>query len=182
MCSILSVSLLKFTAVKNNNDVQLRWATASEANSKYFVIERSTDEKTWSQIGYVNAAGNSTAIKNYLFTDSLPFAGINYYRLKQIDADAKYYLSAVRSVQINDKWKINIYPNPVTGNVLQLSSNAQLKTIIISDVYGRTLLRRTASDITNADRVNIAGYAAGLYFIQVSNDENKVLRTSFIKY
>ncbi|WP_158638370.1 T9SS type A sorting domain-containing protein [Panacibacter ginsenosidivorans] len=182
MCSILSVSLLNFTAVKNNNDVQLNWSTATEANSKYFVIERSTDQQTWSQIGYVNAAGNSNTIKNYSFVDSLPFTGLNYYRLKQVDMDARYYLSSVRSVQISSKWKINIYPNPVTGNVLQLTSNAQLKTIIISDVYGRILLKRTASDITNADRVNIAGYAAGLYFIQVSSDENKVLRTSFIKY
>ena len=182
-CSTLPVSLINFSATPNDNSVLLRWATASEINNLGFELQRSIDGNNgWSAITFVSGAGNSNSTRNYTYVDENLSARRYYYRLKQIDADAKYYLSAVRSVQINDKWKINIYPNPVTGNVLQLTSNAQLKTIIISDVYGRTLLRRTASDITNADRVNIAGYAAGLYFIQVSNDENKVLRTSFIKY
>lgn len=181
MCSILSVSLLNFNAERYNDMIHLKWATASEVNSKYFIIERSSDEKIWSQIGYINAAGTSNKLLNYAFTDSMPLAGINYYRLKQVDMDLKYYVSAVQSVLANSNWKLNVYPNPVTGGLLKLQSNTSLTTIVISDVYGRILLQRKSTDINNSDLVNISNYKAGLYFIQVTNDKNKIIRTSFVK-
>jgi hypothetical protein len=182
ICSILSVSLLNFSAERHNDEVNLKWVTASENNSKYFIIERSSDQNKWSEIGYVSAAGNSNKMINYAFTDSLPLSGVNYYRLKQVDIDSKYYLSSVRSVMTNSNWKFNIYPNPVTGGLLKLQSNTALSTIIISDVYGRILFKKSGSDITDNDLVNISSYKAGLYFIQVTNDKNKVMRTSFVKY
>lgn len=182
ICSILSVSLTSFTAEKNNDMIKLKWATASETNSKYFIIERSNDQRNWSQIGFVNAAGNSNSLLNYSYNDSLPQDGINYYRLKQVDLDSKYYTSEIKSVLINSNWKINVYPNPVTGNVLKLKSNNTLKTVIISDVYGRIIFKKTGEEITNADLINIAGYKAGVYFIQVTNNQNKIIKTSFVKY
>jgi hypothetical protein len=36
----------------------------------------------------MTALDNSGIPKNYLFIDSMPLNGINYYRLKQVDADA----------------------------------------------------------------------------------------------
>lgn len=182
ICSILSVSLTSFTAEKNNDMIKLRWTTASETNSKYFIIERSSDQRNWSQIGFVNAAGNSNSILNYSYNDSLPQDGINYYRLKQVDLDSKYYMSEVRSVLVKSNWKVNVYPNPVTGTALKLKSNNTLKTLIITDVYGRIMFKKTGEEVTNADLINIAGYKAGLYFIQVTNDQNKIIRTSFVKY
>jgi hypothetical protein len=48
----------------------LQWTTASEQNSDSFFIEKSTDGSNFIIIGSVAAAGNSTEVRKYSFTDS----------------------------------------------------------------------------------------------------------------
>ena len=48
-CALLQVSTVNFTVTPNNIGVQLKWSTSSETNSKYFLIERSFDERTCSK-------------------------------------------------------------------------------------------------------------------------------------
>ncbi len=53
----LPVTLLNFTARPNHNTVLVSWATSLEANSKYFIIERSADGRNYAEIGRVAGAG-----------------------------------------------------------------------------------------------------------------------------
>ena len=50
-CTVLASSLLDFTATKSGEGVLLNWKTSSETNSKYFLIERSQDQNTWTKSG-----------------------------------------------------------------------------------------------------------------------------------
>ena len=71
------------------NKVELTWTTATETNSDYFTIEKSaTGDDFWEEIARVEAAGNSTSETNYVYHDE--FAdGLAYYRLSQVDVDAR---------------------------------------------------------------------------------------------
>lgn len=81
------VELESFTAQLVANEIILNWSTASELNNQGFEIEQSFDNESFMQIGFVPGFGTTTEIKSYSFTISDANAGLNYYRLKQIDFD-----------------------------------------------------------------------------------------------
>jgi hypothetical protein len=86
----LPVELLYFEGVAYPTFNNLKWATASEYNSDYFSIERSTDGQEWNHIVNMSSAGNSTEKINYSFLDNINYLNLNYYRLIQYDIDGKF--------------------------------------------------------------------------------------------
>jgi hypothetical protein len=177
MCTILPVSELNFTATRNGETVLLKWNTLPETNSKYFLIERSSDEKNWSSIGHIPVGNNS--IRNYFFTDSMPYTGVNYYRLKQVDGDGRYSFSDIHSVLMNNERKLNVYPNPVTS-LLQVKTNVKLSGVRIMDLSGKIVLNNftVSSDVIY---INVSGLASGIYFIELINSKNERYHSRFIK-
>lgn len=121
---VLPVQWSSFTATKMNNNVLLKWITASEINNAGFKVERSIGQNIWDSIGYVKAQsnhGNSSYEIDYHFVDENPKNGVNYYRLKQIDLDGKSTASLIRSVQFADgiiSKTIKVYPNPAKNYIL----------------------------------------------------------------
>ncbi|MBK7678341.1 MAG: hypothetical protein IPJ29_02840 [Chitinophagaceae bacterium] len=111
--NVLPVSLLSFNGRKNNTVVDLDWKTSFEQDNSRFEVETSKDATNFYRIGTVTSKGNSSSEQQYAFTDNLPINGINYYRLKQIDLDARNSYSRTISVVFDKKGKdITIYPNP----------------------------------------------------------------------
>jgi hypothetical protein len=109
------VELISFNADIVGKNIQLNWITATEANSYGFSIERSRDNSSFEEVGFVNAAGNSSSIKNYKFVDKLTAFGKYYYRLKQIDMNGTFEYSQEVEVSINNPNDFSLsqnYPNP----------------------------------------------------------------------
>jgi hypothetical protein len=178
MCKTLPLSFLNFSAEKNNMGVLLKWATPHEVNTRYFLIERSADQNTWTTIGKIEGSKNAGNEKDYSFIDIMPAVGSNYYRLKQFDINGNYFFSAVRFMMTSDSWKVKISPNPAAGGWLQIQSNQKIKSVIITNMNGVTMLNKYSPV---SSRLNIANLARGYYFIEALNDKNEVCHTSFIK-
>lgn len=100
---ILPIELIDFSAVAQFNAIKLIWSTATETNCLGYVIQRSTNLETWSDIGFVDGMGNTSQISEYSFIDQSPTNGISYYRLKQIDLDGQYEIFKVIAVQWNQE-------------------------------------------------------------------------------
>ena len=86
------VELVSFSANVENDNVQLRWLTATETNNSGFEIERSHTSTPlsmtdWEKIGFVEGNGTTTEQHSYSFTDKNLSTGKYSYRLKQIDFD-----------------------------------------------------------------------------------------------
>lgn len=64
--------------------------------------------------------------------------------------------------------KISFYPNPVNDN-LNISSEATIKSIIITDVVGKTV--RTIKNAENIQSINLSDLKQGMYIL--STDANK---------
>jgi hypothetical protein len=117
----LPVELLSFTAKKDNSQVILKWATASELNNDYFSIEKSLDMEHFETIGTVKGAGNSNELLNYSYTDKDVTSSVNYYRLKQVDYDGAFAYSSV--VVVNTEGgsgtlgEITAGPNPFADHI-----------------------------------------------------------------
>jgi len=184
---VLPVSMLNFTATLNGKAVDLNWSTASESNTKNFVVQRSYDGVNFNNIGTVNAAGNSNNKKDYSFADASALNGATtiYYRLQVVDKDGKTSNSKIAMINITASGVIiTVYPNPVkdrlnftTSNTL---NNAQLR---ITDQSGKIVLVQKITTIQagQLNTINVAGLARGTYHLQLVSGDNKQT-TQFIKY
>ncbi len=117
--AVVPVELISFTALVNDNSVELNWETATEISNYGFEIERCETEEVrsekWEKIGFVIGHGNSNSPKSYKFIDEKIFGGDYSYRLKQIDYDGQYEYSPTVNVfqTISTEFALEQnYPNP----------------------------------------------------------------------
>ncbi len=172
----LPVSLVVFTATRQNNEAVLQWETAQEENSGSFIIERSSDGESFGAIGTVAAAGNSSSARNYEFTDQTPQPNANYYRLKQTDIDGTFTYSPVKVVNFPVSGQLIWYATGAAlgrGLLLQQGSNEQYT---LSDLAGHTL---RLGQLSNG-RTDISGLPAGLYIVRIVTANNQVLDTKIL--
>ncbi|MTB49907.1 T9SS type A sorting domain-containing protein [Lewinella sp. W8] len=115
----------------------LHWSTISEVNSDYFWVERSGDGMSFTPIGSVRAAGNSTGIREYMWLDESPIAGQNYYRLRQVDTDGTFSLSAILNWSQNSEFtELVAFPNPFTDWISLRAVRADYRLL---DLNGREI-------------------------------------------
>jgi hypothetical protein len=165
----LPIVLGMFTATRNNETALLQWTTLQETNTGHFIIERSLDGVNYETIGTVTAKGNTTAENKYQFTDKQMATGINYYRIKTIDKDAKYVLSPVRSLNNNDNdFTISMLPNPVTKGVVYINTSVNCNRIELRDATGRLI--KTVNVKGTANPLAVQHLSKGMYFITVVTD------------
>ena len=67
----LPVSLISFSGVRLEDNIALRWATASELNNDYFLLERSSDGQDFVEINTITGKGSSQDITEYEYLDFL---------------------------------------------------------------------------------------------------------------
>jgi Secretion system C-terminal sorting domain len=176
----IPVDLLYFTANRNGIVNNLAWATAQEINSSKFVIERSSNGGTYTAIGDVTAAGNSSTTRAYSFVDNAPARGINLYRLRIVDKDNQFRLSWTRTVRNEGLANVSVYPNPVQDKLtLNVQSDKALAgQVIVTDVNGKAVLNR-AINVTQGENiipVNAAILQKGTYFIKILLEGDMIVR------
>lgn len=177
--NIFPVELSSFKAYLIDNKVNLQWVTATEINNFGFAVERSMDNALWSQISFVNGAGNSNSIKQYSFADkNFPNANTIYYRLKQLDNDGKFSYSDVVSVSLTNITSYSLeqnYPNPF--NPVTIISFAVPKTGNVKlTVYNA--LGQLVADILNEVKdagihkveFNAGNLSSGLYYYKLEGE------------
>lgn len=168
----LPVELLSFTGKEWNGTHILNWVTSMELNSSHFVVEHSVNASFFSELGMVNAAGNSQVENKYSFTNRKPVTGNNFYRLKMVDADQQYkYSNVVLLRLLKDNGSLMVYPNPA-ANILNIEmtgmeTGSKLKVEIVD--AGGKLLKSEDYIYSNAPySLDVAAYANGLYFLKIS--------------
>ncbi|MDQ6608598.1 MAG: T9SS type A sorting domain-containing protein, partial [Bacteroidota bacterium] len=181
----LPVKLLDFTALKQNNDVALKWTVGSEAQVVRYEIEVAKGNaalaaNSFVKIGEVASSGNSTNTHLYSFIDTeADKSGARYYRLKIINSDGSFGYSIVKAVFFGDVLVWQVYPNPSAGLfnlVYQLNTNETISASIY-DVRGR-LVKEYRSEATGfLQKLNIDlsanNYASGIYLLKVNTSDNQ---------
>ena len=178
----LPVTLLDFAVTENKGKNLLQWKTATEVNSNYFTVERSSNGTDYSAIGTVQASGFSTTEANYNFTDASPLDGVNYYRLIITDKDNSSAYSKVISIAGKKNQSLNIVTAQLSSwknNVTLTVSTAQTQkaNLVLIDRQGRSVLNETIllqKGINNIDKKTQA-LSRGIYYIKlITADETAV--------
>ncbi|MBX2978565.1 MAG: T9SS type A sorting domain-containing protein [Flavobacteriales bacterium] len=126
LVSALPVELLHFEARSEDGSVALEWSTASEQNSAYFNVERSTDLTDWTTVATHAAAGTSQQLIHYDALDQEPLTGLSYYRLEQVDIDGSVAHSPIRSLYHTGPTtsSLVLWPNPAQDRIsIQVADN-----------------------------------------------------------
>lgn len=167
---VLPITLLDFTATKQNKVVDLNWQTSTEQNSSYFDVEFSRDGNKFESIGKVNAAGNSNTVKNYSLIHTSPVNGVNYYRLKLIDANGSFRYSAVRTVKFSTTASINIMPNPTADRVYITSNEGGiLQSVGLYAVNGKLL--QQVNNFVLGKNIDLSTYAPSVYILKLTDKD-----------
>ncbi len=177
---VLPVMLKSFTANKNMAAVQLSFVTETENSLKYFEIEKSTDGNTFEKIAVVNAKGIGS---NYQYTDTKPFSGINFYRLKLLFADGSFTYSAIQAVPMKTVKGINVFPNPA-GNTLFFTTPAQGQhSYKIYSADGRLHFTGYNSSIQSGSivSINTSFLAPGNYYLEITSITEREVKQFVIK-
>lgn len=106
--NLAPMELLSFSAELQDKIIMLNWHTSKENGTDYFKIERSTDTKTYTEIGRVKAAGKSTSLKAYALVDKEPIIGIAYYRLALTNSTAHSVWVPVIAIRLKPEQFANI--------------------------------------------------------------------------
>ncbi|WP_185271353.1 Ig-like domain-containing protein [Adhaeribacter swui] len=181
---VLPVSLLYFKGTLQNGKVHLTWATATERNNQYFVVERSLDAITFNHIGQVEGAGNSNALLTYSFEDTYATTSAIYYRLKQVDFDGKFKYSQIIVLNSHGGAKVEkvfAYPNPTQKDVrIYVPEKLNFKTTIqIWDVAGQLIKTESRNDVAGRQYIDLdlQSFAVGTYIVSIqTGSENFILR------
>lgn len=188
----LPVQLTNFQARPNqeDNSVLVSWETASEQNSDYFAVERSTNGVDFETVGTVKAVGNSDAANYYQFVDQEPIMGMGYYRLKQVDTDNGSYYSVIRVVEMAQPilpMKIWLSPNPSRGGNQLTISTQGLATgnaigVKLMTLDGKVILEEnTVLESNNAVISKLPMLSTGIYLMQVTTPKGVLQKKLLIK-
>ncbi len=186
----MPVELTSFSATQEDNQIILNWETDTEIDNYGFEIERANHPAgqifnltSFTQVGFLEGAGNSNSPKEYTFTDDLtdlsPIPGAVSYRLKQIDNDGSFEYSDVITVETQNfaslpsEFKLNHnYPNPFNPETV-ISYNLPEKLNVQLTVFNslgekiKTLVNEIEEKGFYRVNFDASGLTSGIYFYRL---------------
>lgn len=175
------VTFMDITAKQKGSGVAVDWSTSQEINNDRFEVERSADGNTgWQTIATVAGAGNSQLEHRYSSFDARPLAGINYYRVKQVDKDGKSSYSRTVNAKVdNAATRVSVVGNPFVSNfVVKFNGAAQEVSARLVDITGKQVARETwsvANGESSKQFTNVAGLQNGIYILTVQSKSGELL-------
>ncbi len=176
--AVIPVEFVSFGAEVNENGITLKWETATELNNTGFDIERSSDNKTYEKIGFIEGNGTTTEKQEYKFVDAgVKGKGKYYYRLKQFDFDGTESFSDVLEVDyavVPTVFSLSQnYPNPFNPmTTIEFGIPKEVKVSLkIYDALGsevETIVNEKLEPGYYKYQWNGINVASGVYFYRIT--------------
>lgn len=175
--SPLPINLLSFKGSVSNCKSSLNWQVSQDSNSDEFVVEQSTDGRTFTGIATVKALLNHSS---YESASDHP-GGKVFYRLRMKDLDNKISYSSIISLTSSCNGGsdvFRIYPNPVTagGVNVEFGKSGSYQVQLIN---GAGIVLRTDNLVVSTGQVKpfrVSDYAKGAYLIRITNKSTGITK------
>ncbi len=183
----LPITVEYFKGSKQANGNLLDWKiTCTNTPTANMILERSSDSRKFTAISNITATA-LRCLQAFSFTDELPTAGVNYYRIKLTDADGKSTYSNIIAILNKEKGFdiVGMTPNPVINKtVLSIASaTATNMTIVVTDITGKKVATRSIKLVAGSNQVilDFSNLASGSYQVTGYSAEDGVETYRFIK-
>jgi hypothetical protein len=178
--------LISFTADCNNYYAQIKWTTAEEVKSGYFIIERTKDGLHFETIAMLkNSAttGPTSVAHEYSIVDGSPLNGISYYRISEVDStDKKVYINTIVYVPCENDETIDavIEDSNVTIALNTVSEETRSCKVTIMDDYKSVVLNQTYKVVNGMNSFKIdTKLTGGVYLLKVNYRDDKSFNKVF---
>lgn len=200
---LLLAELSNINASLTNCNVNIQWNSKDISTMQYIVQRKLPGATGYTNIQTIAAKGSTFSTQNYQATDVATVAGVTDYRILQvIDTSATSFRAyaidsssitagaACNTTGINNPSIINkmlqLFPNPVTDNLLQLKFTEQSSRRFVLTVYnssGQLLLSEQYSKPTGAvtHSLPLKHFAKGSYLLVVMQDGQRYAVEEFVK-
>ncbi len=156
----------------------------TNAGNKELTVAVSSDGTNWIPLSYTRPTGAGTSIWT-LITPAGTIPSTNNLRIKfenpisnigfRID-DVKLTGNTL-SIKENNIAGLKIYPNPLTGGILFISTDSNSeKNITVFDILGKQLIHTIVTE-----SVNVSNLKAGIYIIKITEEGKTATRKLVIK-
>lgn len=176
----LPVDLLYFEVREKDRKALLQWATSSERNNAYFILERSIDGISFNEIARFDGHSGSDMFQQYSYLDEETRNGTNYYRLSQVDLNGQRTYFKIVSLTISFDYNSKIFPNPskkFNKTILEYHSNEEENIQIdVFNIKGG-LARRFIFNVNegkNSIELPFDNLDSGNYMVVVKNSEKAI--------
>lgn len=177
---VLPVTVSSFTGSYTNKTSFLKWNVGDEININKYVVERSTDGRTFTEIGFVNSTGSH----DYSYTDASAKTAVSFYRLRIVGLNELKYSAVVKVLSDAFGSKVNIYPSPAVNYV-----NAEFTSVInenakvqMTDASGRIVMQKNIPVHPGYNNLSfdVNTFNKGIYILKITV-AGKITSTVFNK-
>jgi hypothetical protein len=179
----LPITLTSFSAdLQPSGSVEIKWNTAMEKDNKEFIVQRSQDAVTFTDMRSLPGAGTSMAARRYALLDASPLTGTSYYRLMQVDYSGDAAYSKVVSVSNNAPHAAPLLvksarPNPFRDQTeITYHLPAAASTLLtLSDAMGKVMVTATAEGRAGSNTFILKGdqLPDGLYYLNLTSGRTR---------
>ena len=168
LSGVLPLQLIDFRASLNlNHSVLVEWIATLDNTTKYFALERSSDNNHYTEIDRQYALTTGEYTVNYQTIDAHPTGGINYYRLRMVDADGQFSYSQVASIRVTNAKSPLLYPNPAAGTVYIAQGTDPVQSVRIFNAAGLVVKTIVNTNANNIITINTGTFGNGFYYVEI---------------
>lgn len=182
--STLPLNLTTIKVQNVNKGAIVRWTSEQEINVGRFIIERSSEGRSFENIGEVKAKGTN-GINEYFFTDKAVMSNdVIYYRLKIVNNDGTFSYSSIVTFfnESSESQTIFINPNPINQSTFEV----QIKTLS-KGAYNIDLVSLAGQSISLGQINHSGGFlkqrvllpielSKGVYLLKVANNSKQFVQ------
>jgi hypothetical protein len=177
----LPLDLLYFKGNMQDDQVTLDWATPTDNDAVWFIIQRSADGSSWQDFQKLAAHDTAGIVTYYSSFDPAPYPGTSFYRLHQIDANGNSRYSAILSFgRTTPSGNIIISPVPATDHLTVTFPGPGKYNLMLLNAIGQ-LVRDPLYSTGNSLTWQVGGLPAGIYFVRIAHNGVTETRTVLIK-
>jgi hypothetical protein len=170
---MLPVNFSNFAVLYTRGDASINWQAQNGEQLNHFIVQRSTDGKTYTDIASVLA--NSTASYSYKDKGVSSATGVVYYRVVSIDKTKEMQYTVVKTIRLskNEMQTIALttYPNPAVSDVRITLPNAWQGKAVALQLYTANGIMAKSIQLGSAGQTEtmmLSGLAKGLYVVKAT--------------
>ncbi|MGN6539512.1 MAG: T9SS type A sorting domain-containing protein, partial [Ginsengibacter sp.] len=174
----LPVTFISIKATQKDKAVLVEWNVENESDMQQYEVEKSADGTSFLQAGTVTPLNNGAA--SYSWTDTKPFEGNNYYRIKRVSKDGQIsFTKIIRVVVGKIATDISVYPNPITDESIHLQMSnmpAGVYAVKLTNSMGQAIFSGeiTHSGNNTIETISARHLAKGIYQLEVIKPDGGV--------
>lgn len=164
-------------------EVQLQWTPAALHQQDYFIVQRSSDNRNYTDIGRVSVTAKQASVNQFTYTDNAPLKDVSFYKVTQVHGEGiKEEFTPIRIKADSMNFRV-LFAGQDARPQAELTTFKKLNGIVyVYDVNGKIIstCSATAEQGTYRFPLNMGSAAHGMYIAVLHSTAGDVLNSKFI--